>query len=353
MQRSAGDERDGTAVPSAPSDADLGQAAGPLFTVVIPVYNKAPHVKRCLDSVLAQTEPRFEIVAVDDASTDGSGDILAGCADPRLTILRRPAPGPGASPARNLAIAHAQAPWLAFLDADDAWQPRHLEMIVRAWHAQGDDIGCVFAQYESVYPDGRREADPFSRLPASRRAGRLDFAAYLEAWLDTGESPMCSSTAAIRTAVMRQAGGFPERGCERGEDKDTWLRIMARTVAAASGYVGAAYHRDSVNMITNRAPECREHCIAPTVRALVAASRNRREIRLLKRINNLETLNLAKSVSRARPLTVSVFRHFYVLASPIWFILICGMWLVPARKGSRLRRWIAAVIKRPKRGGTT
>lgn len=97
------------------------------FSVVIPLYNKAPYICRAIDSVLRQTLKPVEIIVIDDCSTDGGPDKVAAYADTRIRIVNRDVPGPGGYAARNLGVLQATGEWIAFLDADDEWHPGHLE----------------------------------------------------------------------------------------------------------------------------------------------------------------------------------------------------------------------------------
>jgi len=99
---------------------------GPFFSVIIPVYNKGPHIHHSISSVLNQTFQDFEIILIDDASTDNSLEEIRKFTDPRIRILNRSEPGPGGYAARNLGIKEANAEWVALLDADDIWYPEHL-----------------------------------------------------------------------------------------------------------------------------------------------------------------------------------------------------------------------------------
>ena len=94
------------------------------LSVIVPVYNVAPYLRECLDSLLAQTCADWEAVCVDDGSTDGSGAILDEYAanDPRFRVIHQK--NAGVSAARNAAIDVAKGEWIAFLDADDAVSPR-------------------------------------------------------------------------------------------------------------------------------------------------------------------------------------------------------------------------------------
>ena len=114
----------------------------PAVSVVVPVFNPGPYLAPLLASLLAQTEPSLEIIAVDDGSSDGSAAILreAASRDARLTVLSQP--NGGFSAARNRGIAHARGRWLAFADSDDWLDPRTLA----TWRAHGEraDLEIVF-----------------------------------------------------------------------------------------------------------------------------------------------------------------------------------------------------------------
>ncbi len=98
-----------------------------LFSVVIPLYNKANTVKRTVNSVLNQTCQDFEIVVVDDGSIDNSTSIVQEIGDDRITVIQQP--NNGVSEARNKGIEHAKGQFITFLDADDEYDPNHLETL--------------------------------------------------------------------------------------------------------------------------------------------------------------------------------------------------------------------------------
>src|SRR5207249_4329253 len=134
-------------------------------SVVIPLYNKAPFVRRALDSVLAQTHRALEVLVVDDGSTDGGGAVVAACPDPRVRLITQPNAGPG--PARNRGLDEAAGPLVAFLDADDEWLPNYLETCVALLERHGPDIACVSTGY-FLHPPGR------PTVPMWRRRGLED-----------------------------------------------------------------------------------------------------------------------------------------------------------------------------------
>src|SRR5258708_7569819 len=97
----------------------------PLISVIMPVYNAAPFVREAVESILAQTLGDFELIMIDDASTDGSPEILARFTDPRCRLLTN-ANNLGAAETKNRGIAEARGEFLAFLDADDVATPQRL-----------------------------------------------------------------------------------------------------------------------------------------------------------------------------------------------------------------------------------
>ncbi|MCA9315278.1 MAG: glycosyltransferase family 2 protein [Planctomycetes bacterium] len=133
-----------------------------LVSVVVPVYNRPTLVQEAIRSVLEQTEPRFEIVVVDDGSTDGTADVVEAHFghDPRLRVVRQPNGGTAA--ARNRGIDEARAPWIAFLDDDDVWLPGYLEGQLRV-AAENPDASAVLcdARFEGSWE--RKAPTVFSR----------------------------------------------------------------------------------------------------------------------------------------------------------------------------------------------
>jgi len=124
----------------------------PLVSVIVPMHNAERHLRQCLDSILAQSLTDFELIVVDDGSTDGSGAIAAGYAagDPRVRVIPGPALG-SAGAARNAGLDVAGGQWLSFLDADDFFDPALLETLYRRASGDGADIAlCRFASYDDA-----------------------------------------------------------------------------------------------------------------------------------------------------------------------------------------------------------
>jgi hypothetical protein len=127
--------------PAAPGTLQPGAAppAIPAVGVVMPAWNARRTIREAVDSVLAQTWRDLELVVCDDGSTDGTLDALAGIDDPRLRVLRLAA-NVGQGAARDRAIAQTQAPWIAVIDADDAWEPDRLAVLMAANAGDADTM---------------------------------------------------------------------------------------------------------------------------------------------------------------------------------------------------------------------
>jgi succinoglycan biosynthesis protein ExoO len=302
--------------------------------VVIPVFNKAPHVDRAIQSALSQTLSPSNILIVDDASTDGSGEKIASFSHPTITVLRRQTPGPGGYAARNLAIEAASTEWIAFLDADDVWMPAHLQSLADAISRSGDDpaIGCVFTGYQEIYRDGRRIPDPYTRQIGRARDRRLDFVELLNLWIRLGSCPVWTSAAAFRRRVLLEAGLFPAGRCSRGGDKDLWLRAARQADLLACPSVSAAYHRDSINKVTRDISANSRPCLCHTIDRLIAEETSSKRRQLLMRLFNTEVFERAKVASRAARVDPQVWRGFHVAQDPFRFLVLQAL--------SRLPHWL-------------
>jgi glycosyltransferase involved in cell wall biosynthesis len=187
--------------------------AAPRVSVVIPVYDRAATVERAVTSVLAQSFADFEVVVVDDGSTDGGCDRIAE-RDPRIRVLRHAA-NRGPSAARNTGIAASRGEFVAFLDSDDEWLPEKLAHQLEALGHCGASVDAVASAFMLVDDaDGRRRA---VRAPFRRDPWR---SVLLGCTLGPGSTLMC------RRSWFTQGGGFDER-LRRLEDW-AWLLAFCR-----------------------------------------------------------------------------------------------------------------------------
>jgi glycosyltransferase involved in cell wall biosynthesis len=218
----------------------------PRVSVVIPLYNKAPYVRRALDSVAAQTFGDFELIVVDDGSTDESVSVVESYADARLRLVRQPNAGPGA--ARNRGIEESAGELLAFLDADDEWLPEYLERGVEMLDATGAAAAtsCYFE-----HPPG------ISRAPMWRARGIVEGAHNLDANTPPSlfvqmlayMSP-CSTVA--RAEVLKRWGGFYDaERCLYGEDAHLWMKVLLNERVAFHLEPLVRFHHDASGLSKN------------------------------------------------------------------------------------------------------
>src|SRR5947207_1112090 len=125
-------------------------------SVVIPAFNYARFLPAAIDSVLRQTFSDFEILVVDDGSTDDTPQVVASFTGPRIRYIRQE--NAGLSAARNTGIRNARAPFVAFLDADDEWLPDFLATMLDAFETLGEDFAIVACGAERMDQAGRPRA---------------------------------------------------------------------------------------------------------------------------------------------------------------------------------------------------
>src|SRR5688572_27202891 len=117
----------------------------PLFSVIIPLFNKAAHIENTLKSVLDQTFEEYEIIIVNDVSTDNGLEIVKNIRNSRIHIISQQ--NQGVSAARNKGIEHSKGKLIAFLDADDYWFPNHLEALSEL-HTNFPGCGIYCSRYK-------------------------------------------------------------------------------------------------------------------------------------------------------------------------------------------------------------
>jgi glycosyltransferase involved in cell wall biosynthesis len=194
----------------------------PTVSVVIPTHNRVRTLPRAVTSVLGQTMHDFELIIVDDGSTDGTAAYLESLADPRVRVISF-ASCRGANPARNTGLDAARASIVAFLDSDDAYLAHRLETTLSIFRAN-PEIELVLSSFVTV--EGKR------RTTCVNPGCVLD-ASSLEEALVAHSIYIAGSAITAQAAALRLAGGFdPE--VRRMQDRDLLLRMARFTGAALS-----------------------------------------------------------------------------------------------------------------------
>jgi len=184
----------------------------PFFSVVIPTHNRASLLREALESVFAQEFADYEVIVVDDGSTDNTAKVAAAYGD-RIRFLRRTNAGPGA--ARDLGLKHATGRYVAFLDSDDVWFPWTLSSYWRV----------IDACYEPAFVCG--ECIRFTRADEIKavRPAEPTYETFVDYYAARPQNIWIGTCGvAVRADVLVRTGGFPE-GFINAEDSDLWMNL--------------------------------------------------------------------------------------------------------------------------------
>lgn len=210
---------------------------GELVSVIMPVHNAAAYVEEAIRSVMSQSYGNWELLVVNDNSTDNSLDIITRLAaeDSRIKVLNNPTPTGYPATPRNLAVEHAKGRYIAFLDSDDVWLPGKFEHQLPFFN-ESEKIGVVFSNYEKIDEESNRE----ERIVKARK-------------ITTYRKLLLGNVIGNVTAMydVKRVGKvyFPP---VRHEDYAMWLSILKRGfVARNTGGVTALY-RVSENSVSSR-----------------------------------------------------------------------------------------------------
>ena len=217
-----------------------------MISVVIPLYNKAQSIRNTLNSVLSQSFQDFEIVVVDDGSTDDSANVVREIEDDRIRLICKE--NGGVCSARNRGIKEAKYDYIALLDADDGWDKDYLAEQVRLIEdfPQTAMWGINFAE---LY-NGKLIRELPTGLPKGFR-GVVE--GYFDKTLQNGRVSdlFCSSSVVIRKDVFCHVGYFDVR-LKYAEDTDVWWRIIACYSVVFYDRYMAFYHFEAENRALNR-----------------------------------------------------------------------------------------------------
>lgn len=216
-----------------------------LFSVVIPLYNKAAYIAQTLQSVLDQRVSDFEVVVVDDGSSDDGVKIVESFADARVRVEKQA--NAGVAAARNRGIALARGEWVAFLDADDWWHPGYLQAQQGAIH--GHPSVDVVATNLLPLPD----ASPWlpERWPELSERPQVSLIEDLPGRWMQGIPFFTSSVAVRRTRLASMQPCFPV-GESCGEDLDLWFRLGEVSAVALTEQPLVAYRLASAGGLTSQ-----------------------------------------------------------------------------------------------------
>ena len=143
-----------------------------MISVIIPTYNRAHLIERSIKSVLNQTYRDFELLIIDDGSTDNTEEVVAQFEDERIRYIKCEQNG-GASKARNRGIAEARYEYIAFQDSDDEWHADKLEKQMKAMQEAAEDVGLVYCEYFYHGLNGVEDYWPDRKIPLEEKSGYI------------------------------------------------------------------------------------------------------------------------------------------------------------------------------------
>uniref|UniRef100_A0A486XVK5 Beta-1,3-glucosyltransferase n=1 Tax=Rheinheimera sp. BAL341 TaxID=1708203 RepID=A0A486XVK5_9GAMM len=218
----------------------------PLISVVIPLYNKENSVSRALTSVLSQSYKNFELIVIDDGSTDTSAEKAREFDDPRLKIVSQT--NRGVSAARNVGVKLATADYVAFLDADDSYSPNFLKHISQL---------IVRNQQAALFSCRLQFVDENNQLFRLKALFGDNFKGELTCFFSTfakDRAIIHPSSMAVNKAKFLDLGGFPE-GKHVGEDLQLILSLALSGQVMHDSYCGATAFRNAENRTITRKPQ--------------------------------------------------------------------------------------------------
>lgn len=217
-----------------------------MFSVIIPLYNKAPYIGKALRSVAAQTFTDYELIVVDDGSKDESASDAERVLNDCWLSLSKPQPvklirqtNAGVSAARNSGVAASSGDYICFLDADDWWEPAFLEEMA-ALIAEYPDAGIYGTNYTIVNETRHKTRVAPVGVEKDFQKGYIN---YCQVYAKTLCMPLTSISVAIPRSVFEEAGGFP-KGIRLGEDFILWIRIALKHKVAFLNKPLASYNQD-------------------------------------------------------------------------------------------------------------
>lgn len=216
-----------------------------MVSIILPTYNRANIIRRALDSILSQTYPSYEIIVVDDGSTDETASIVGTIEDSRIRYIPLEK-NQGVAHARNVGIQEAKYHYLAFLDSDDEWKPNKLELQMRKMTSSKKKLGMVYCRMGGVRRDGKsRFVCPSEEYVKEILEGNL-FYPLLQ------QNVVGTPAMLVRRECLEQVGCFKET-LHCLEDWELVLRIARKWEIGFVDEVLVEVHKSNGSVSTNTA----------------------------------------------------------------------------------------------------
>ena len=222
-----------------------------MVSVVIPLYNKRASIEKTLHSLKAQTYTDFEVVIIDDGSTDESAEATRKVTGLNIRLFRQQ--NAGVSAARNRGIAEAKGEYIAFLDADDDWHQDYLHTMTEMATTY-PDCDVIASNYNFCNHSKAISPTILRKMQLNGTSGRLTN--YFEV-ASCSHPPLWTSAVMVRKSAIESVGGFPV-GIKSGEDLLTWARLACKYRIAYTTRVGAIYNLGKGYDFANKPPRSQD-----------------------------------------------------------------------------------------------
>lgn len=316
-----------------------------LFSVIVPLYNKAPYIARCLNSIFAQTFSNFEIIVVDDCSTDNGVKIAKRVLETSnlpSKIIRRSKRGGSCAPPRSTGCRHAKGKFVAFLDADDVWLPGFLMQIKTLTETFPD---CeAFAASRELNIDDKTFPDPYLKLQNNEQAHTIELEEFTRSKL-RGVNPFRVQGMAFRPEALDDIGGFIH--APRSSDVDLMYRfLLAGKKAAWTPVTGLKIYRvpgSTVDIVRHLPTRCWYYSVSRHIQQ--SKMSNQQKFLLRMDIANARIKDILGAWKRGI-LDLSYISHLYPSRKPISFsVCLLGM-ILPSFVQRRTSSLASFVVKR-------
>ena len=298
------------------------------FSIIIPLYNKSPFIQRAVDSVLGQTYKEWELIVVNDGSTDGGEKLVEKYTDPRIRIVSQS--NKGVSAARNKGVTLAKYDYVTFLDGDDSWDPGYLQEL----NAQIDKYpGCGIwgINHRFIKENGEVKSNPAGTLDEGFTDGIIED--YFTLFAKKGKSPFSNSGCCFPKKLFLEKGGYRE-GVALTEDSDLWCRIALDHPVAFSTKELVNYYFESPGN-TRSGFQTTDYQVSLTLQEALKENRVRLElIGGARRLIAFQQLNLAKRAILTGHKTFALRKSIewkFLRYYPLYPLLFAGLLFVPGK----------------------
>lgn len=292
----------------------------PVVSVIIPCFNSAKTIERTLASVRQQTGCDYEIIAVDDCSTDDTLAILQRRKGGGLRVIARDRNSGSPPTPRNDGIAAARGAFLAFLDHDDEWYPDYLRRQIAVIAQHGEMVMVGYRAEENQRDGSRTPVNQYRRPPSGREAWRTMLR----------ESFYVPSVVVARTEAVRRIGGFDPTRRSGDEDQDFFIRLALAGEVGFLDQILAVVHEHPGNMSKRVSMRMHETTL-PMILAHCRALRGRLTRRELRDILGARYSHTGRNVYRLHPVIgVRLLLQASALGSEplanLWYLVTASRW---------------------------